>query len=220
MFGLWRPWQADSASGRSVTVTGTGKVTAQPDYYQFNPSYQKATTNELSAQLSAVTAKLKELGVQDKDIQLQGNAYSNPQPLGDKTTLLAPDNQTNYAYLTIKVSNKELAQKVQDYIATTGAQGQLTPSPSFSDEKQKQLKDQARDKAISDAKAQADKTAKNLGAKLGRVIEIKDSGETNDIFPMDASSSRAATQETKSSLPIFSGEQDVSFTVQATFEIK
>jgi uncharacterized protein YggE len=89
MFALWRPWQ-DSGSSRRVTVTGTAKVTAEPDNYQFNPSYQKTTTEELNTQLNSVTTKLKELGVASKDITVQSSAYNNPQPL----TTYVPDRQS------------------------------------------------------------------------------------------------------------------------------
>jgi uncharacterized protein YggE len=216
MFALWRPWQ-DSGSNRRVTVTGTAKVTAEPDNYQFNPSYQKTTTEELNTQLNSVTTKLKELGVASKDITVQSSAYNNPQPL----TTYVPDRQSTYAYLTIKVTNKDLAQKVQDYIATTGAQGQLTSSPSFSDDKQKQLTDQAREKAIADARVQAGKTAKNLDAKLGKVIEIKDADDTsNGPINIQNGLAAGANLDAKASTPIYAGQQDVTFTVQVTFELK
>ena len=130
MIGIWKPWQASGGTDRTVTVTGTGKITAEPDYYQFSPSFQKATTAELNTQVNTVTAKLKELGVAEKDIQVQSSAYKS----ADSTSPMiapAPEKDATYAYLTVKVASKELAQKVQDYIGTTGAQGQLTAYPFF-----------------------------------------------------------------------------------------
>jgi uncharacterized protein len=215
MFALWRPWQNNN-SHRTITVTGTAKITAEPDKYQFNPSYQKTTTDELNAQLATVTTKLKELGVEAKNITVQSSSYGNAQPL----TSYTPEKQSTYAYLTIQVSNKDLAQKVQDYIATTGAQGQLTSSPSFSDDKQKQLTEQARDKAIADAKAQAGKTAENIDAKLGKVIEVKDSDNNSGPITIQNGVARGVNLDAKASSPIYAGQQDITFTVQVTFEIK
>lgn len=220
MLAFWRPWQVNGVSDRTITVTGTGKITAQPDTYQFNPSYQKPTTAELNTVVNDVTNKLKELGVKEKDIQLQASAYDDPKPLGDKMIAPAPDQSGTSAYLTIKVDSKELAQKVQDYITSSGAQGQLTPQPAFSVDKQKQLKEEARDKAIDDAKAQASKTANNLDTKLGRVVEIKDSTEFGGVYPLAAESARGATMDAGSKLPVFSGEQEITFAVLVTFEIK
>jgi uncharacterized protein len=221
MFAIWQPWQSTSST-RKITVTGTAKVTAEPDMYQFSPSYQKATTEELNTQLNTVTVKLKELGVESKHITVQSSAYGSPQPLNDKTTTIAPapDRQTNYAYLTIKVSNKELAQKVQDYLATTGAQGQLTSTPSFSDDKQKQLLEQAKEKAIADAKSQGSKTASNLDAKLGKVLEIKDADEYNGPITLEGRSTASVNLDAKASTPIYAGEQDITFQVIVTFELK
>lgn len=227
MLATWRPWQDSTAVTRTISVTGTGKVTAEPDYYQFNPTYQNsnadtaAAISELNAHLKTVTDKLKELGVQDKDIQVQSSSYDAPKPASAEY-LIAPVQSATSAYLTIKVPNKELAQKVQDYLATTDATGQSTPYPSFSDDRQKELKSQAREKAIADAKTQAEKTAQNLGAKLGKVVEVKDSADTT-IFPYQdsvSSSSAEPARDIATSLPIYPGEQDVSFTVQTVFEIK
>lgn len=212
MLGFWRPWQADAASDRKITVSGTGKVTTAPDIYQFNPSYQKPTTEELNSTVTTVTDKLKELGVEEKDIQVQSNAYRTLEisPI--------PDQEGTYAYLTIKVDNKELAQKVQDYIATSGATGQLTAYPSFSDEKQRQLKEEARDKAIEDAKSKGDKTAKQVDAKLGKVIEVKDK-ENNFGNIMERGQSDAKSSASPS-MAIYAGEQDVTFSVEVIFQIK
>ncbi len=215
MCALWQPWDT-SDTKRTISITGTGKISAAPDTYQFNPSFQKPTSAELNAQVKTVTDKLKELGVAEKDITLQTSASS-----GSKEMMVAPapPQDSNYAYITIKVSNKELAQKVQDYISSTDAQGQLTPYPIFSDDKQKQLKDEARQKAIADAKSQAAKTASGVDAKVGKVIEIKDADGTFAI-PMLESGSARDSASSSTSLPILAGEQEVSFSVQVVFELK
>jgi uncharacterized protein YggE len=220
MLGFWQPWE-DTSVKRTITVTGTGKVTAEPDYYQFNPTYSKSTTAELNTHITDVTKKLKELGVADKDILLQSSAYDTPKVSSDASLIAPapPETDSNVAYLTIKVTGKELAQKVQDYIATTEAEGQLTPYPMFSDDKQKELKNQAREKAIADAKDQAQKTAEGVGAKVGKATEIKDTDDGYG-FPLLESGSTADAMTVSASLPIYPGEQDVTFTIQATFEIK
>lgn len=218
MLGLWQPWDSNTAR-RTISVTGTGKITATPDNYQFNPSFQKATSAELNAQVAAVTARLKELGVAEKDISLQSSSFSAP-----KTMIApAPEQDANYAYITIKVSTKELAQKVQDYITTTDAEGQLTPYPNFSDDKLKQLQEEARDKALTDAKTKAVKTAGNLNAKLGKVVEFKDAENSFGVYPLAGSEKAIDSAERPSvqgSVPIYPGEQEISVSVQAVFEIK
>lgn len=221
MLAIWQPWQTDDSNTRTITVSGTGKVTAQPDTYQFNPTYQKATTEEVNTTVSTVTAKLKELGVEDKHIQVQSSAYRTMTGAAEPMIAPAPDRNTASAYLTIKVSNKELAQKVQDYIATTGAEGQLTANPSFSDDKQKQLKEEARNKAIADAKSKADKTAQQVNAKLGKVLEVKDSdNDFGILMKTNAASDAISSAEGNSGLSIYAGEQDISFTVEVVYQIK
>jgi uncharacterized protein YggE len=77
-------------------------------------------------------------------------------------------------------------------------------------------------KAIADAKKKAGQTASELGTKLGKVVSITD--QNNGIFPMSYSGavSTMAIEDkaTVSSLPVLSGKQEVSMTVEVVYEIK
>jgi uncharacterized protein YggE len=217
---LWSPWTA-SATKRTITISGEATQKAEPDEYQFSPNYNKKGTDratiqkELADKINGIIAKLKTLGVAESDITLASSTYDNYYNDGS--------NEVTSNSLTVTVNNKDLSQKVQDYLLTTTPEGQITPYPTFSTTKRKKLEDETRSLAITDAKAKAQRTADELGAKLGKVVSISD--QNNGIVPMMASglvSSSAGDAKTidVASLPVLSGKQDVSFTVQVVYEIK
>ncbi len=218
MLALWQPWR-DSGELRKITVAGHARIKAQPDYFQFSPMYQRDNTNrdqaisELNAHIAVVVEDLKKLGIEERYIELQTSAYDQPyiQPLKRGENAVT-------SHLTVKAVNKELAEKAQEYLLTTSPQGTITPAPTFSEEKRKKLEDEARDKAIADAKLQAERTARQVGAKLGKILEIKDT-VGGGIVPYGPEAI-ALDSATSSTLPILSGEQEISFSVEAIFEIK
>jgi len=216
MFALWRPWEGNSE--RKITITGEASVEATPDEFVFYPRYERsgADTQALKAELATfgtqLQTKLKELGVKEDDITLDSSSYDYgiAKPEGDSTPTVTLS-------VTITTPTRELAQKVQDYLATTDAKGQLTAQAQFSDAKRRELENQARDKAIEDARGKADRTARNLDARLGKVVEVKDQqGFGIEPFARD----QAASSQGSSSLPVTPGKDTVTFTVEVVFELR
>lgn len=217
MLAIWKPWEATGASERTITVTGTAEITAEPDEYVFNPSYESKAADEQAAlaastaKTTEIVAKLKELGVPDRKIETNTSGYRN---------YYDDEGQTYYAYLTVTVDKKELAQKVQDYLLTTGPSGSVSPLANFSKAKRKQLEDQGRDQATKDARAKADQSAANLGFKVGKVKSVKD--QVNEYFPAyDTPEAGAAGADAKvMSLPIQQGEDDLTYRVVVTYYVR
>lgn len=225
---LWKPWQANiKASDRTVTVTGTTTIKAEPDEFVFYPSYRFSNTSgqaaltAMTAKSNEIVAKLKELGVPDSKIKTNAANYKesySPPPDDTNTTTLS---------LTVTVGTKELAQKVQDYLLTTSPSGSVTPQSSFSSAKQKQLENQARAKAEEDARSRADQSAKNLGFKVVKVKSVED-GNLNYIGPCGPGSLQCATTQSlgaerdasSSQLTLQPGENELPYSVRVTFYIR
>jgi uncharacterized protein len=226
MLGMWRPWEGSKAQ-RTITVTGTAEIEATPDEFTFAPYFQRtgSDTSALKTELNTfgdkLQTELKKLGVYDRDITLNSNSYEQPsiEPAMPNSQPVSSDQNTVTLSVSIKASTKTLAQKVQDYLATTDAKGQLTASANFSQTKSRQLEDQARDKATQDARDKADRTAKNLGGSVGKVISVKDSPNQSIVYPL-AASGAAVDSTTKSSLPVTPGTDKVNFSVEAVFELR
>lgn len=223
MLAIWRPWQESASSiPRKITITGQAIIKEEPDQYQFNPYYEKDSIAEISALNDQIIKKLKELGVTDSQIKNNSSNYGSSEiyysaPLDgyEKTTLS----------ITITLPNKDLTQKVQDYLLTTNPKGSITPYPSFSTSKQKELTDKARDLAIADAKLRADKTAGGFDAKIGKVLEVGEGQKDSGIYPLfDTTTLEAPASlggESKdNSISIQPGEDEFSYSVTVVFALR
>ena len=123
--------------------------------------------------------------------------------------------------ITATVTDKALAQGVSDYLATTKATGQVTPNAVFTKDTQTKLDLSARSKASDDAKAKATATAKQLDARVGRVVKISDI-TSPWIYATDSSGGVTMPQSTKSSggPTIQPGTNDVTYSFTVEFELK
>jgi uncharacterized protein len=167
-----KPWQqATSGETRKITISGEATLEAEPDEYVFYPSWEKSTQDEITALNDSLLKGLKEVGVEDSSIKNNASVYDDYRPMPAVEPGQPEKSLVRTLSLTITVGNKDLAQKVQDYLLTTSPQGAITPSVQFSTQKQKTLEDEARSAAIADAKKRAETTASGLDAKVGKVLE-------------------------------------------------
>lgn len=228
MLLLWKPWEARiSADSRTVKVTGETTLKAEPDEYVFYPNYQfkaadKATAlDQANKKNEELVAKLKGLGVDSSKIKTNTNGYEDTKYLPSGQ----PTEDPSYVYtlvVTVTVGNKDLAQKIQDYLDTTSPIGSVSPQATFSSAKRKQLESQARDAATEDARTKAEQNAKNLGFKVGAVKEVSD-GQGFDVMPLTsgrgeiALDSRMAVSASPSLQP---GENEINYSVTVTYFVK
>jgi len=223
MLAAWQPWNdSGKNSSRKITITGQATIKAEPDQYQFSPYYERDTTAEVTALNDQIIKGLNNLGVSDAQIKNNVSKFNKPQfspevPGGDQE-------KVNLS-LTITLPNKDLVQKVQDYLVTTNPNGSITPYPSFSTQQQKELTDRARGQAISDAKQRADKTASGLDARIGKVLEISEVQPGGGVFPYltgNQSEPSIATDggAAESSIAVQPGENEFSYSVKVTFALK
>ncbi len=224
---VWRPWEGSRAT-RTITVIGEADVKATPDEFLFTPYYERTGSDaaKLKTELDTFGNKLLDdvvkLGITKDNITLTSTSYGQASDGGTAATEPAmPGGKsvqpTATLSVTITAPSKELAQKIQNYLGSTDAKGQLTAQAVFSKEKRKELENQARDKATDDAKTKASETAAKLGVSVGKVKEVKDSVRSGSIFPMNAS---GVAEDSKSSLPVTPGRDSVSVNLEIVFELK
>ncbi len=219
MLLIWKPW-SPTDSTRTIDVTGEARLTAEPDEFVFYPTYdfknadKAAALAEVSKKSDEVVAKLKELGVADKDIKTNSSGYDFPYYSDTSSPVL-----TYTLQLTVTIGNRELAQKVQDYLVTTTPTGAISPQATFSDTKRRELESKARDEATKEARAKAEQSAENLGFKIGKVKSVQDGlGFGNDILPLNARGIAEDTATTK--LGIQPGENEFTYSVSVTYYLR
>jgi uncharacterized protein YggE len=171
MLFLWKPWQESKTSNRTISITGEASLSAEPDEYVFSPSYEFSDTNKEAAlvamnkKAAELTTSLKSLCVSDSKIKNNAGSYGRGSYLPTEKT---NSSSTYTLSFNVVLSNKELAQKVQDYLITTKPTGTISPYTQFSKDKSKQLESRARDEATKDARSKAEQSANNLGFKIGK----------------------------------------------------
>jgi uncharacterized protein YggE len=224
MLIAWKPWVSRTESGRTITVSGESKITAEPDEYTFQPSYELKDSSK-DAALAALTKKseeivkkLKELGVASSKIQVNSDGY-------DYYYYNETSNDFTYTLrLTVKVSKGDLVQKVQDYLVSTTPTGQVSPQAEFSTTLRKSLESKARDEATRDARAKADQSAKNLGFKVSKVKSVTDgTGSFGSVSPMLMNGSDISAKvdvPESSSLVVQPGENDLTYSVTVVYYIR
>ncbi|MFZ1812689.1 MAG: SIMPL domain-containing protein [Candidatus Saccharimonadales bacterium] len=222
MLALWRPWQPRyDAQTRTIDASGEATVKAVPDQYVFYPVYtfkdadKTAALDASTKKTQAVVDGLKKLGVNDTAIKTAVNGYQDGM-------YNANSSSGGYVYsvsLTITLTDKDVSQKVQDYLVTTSPEGSVSPQPMFSDAKRKELEKTAREAAAKDARSKAEQLAKDLGGQVGDVKSITDGAGFGGVMPM-YDKAITSVAPASGSLTLQPGENELNYTVTVVYYLR
>ncbi len=207
---------ADAA--RTLSVMGQGTATAPPDMAMFDVAVvtQAGTAGEAMAANNEAAQRTLEVlrgsQIADKDLQTSrfdiNPIYKNsrdgrsPEIMGYQVT-----NQVH-----VVVRSLPSLGKVLDAVVQAGS-NQISGIRFDIDHKDGVL-NQARSRAVQDARARAELYAQASGVKLGKVLNIQESGAA---APQPRPMMRMAMAE--ASVPVATGEQELSASVSMTFEL-
>jgi len=209
---------------RTITVNGMGKAGSSPDMATINSGVlsvsktaQQAlqTNNKLMEQLMGI---LKSKNIADNDIQTSGFSvypeyYRDPSPRGTtKANQISGYRVSNN--VSVKVRDLKRLGEVLDSLVQGGS-NQIS-GVQFSIANAEEVQNDARKKAVVDARARAELYATATGTKVGKVISIS---EQVIQSPRPMPQMRMAMAEAASSVPIASGEQEVTATVNVMYEL-
>jgi uncharacterized protein len=217
--------QAPVAEGtpvRTVSVVGQGSVSARPDMATINLGVETyaATVAEASkqnaGQMDAVLAKLKELGVAEKDIQTSNYSISfdqgNTSIRGTETAAASQYRVSN----TVLVKVRDLAKVGTVLDGVTGVGANQVWGISFTVNDEAPLEAQARAKAADDARQRAEDLARLHKVQVGDVLTIAETSVSTPVYralDMAASAKGAGTS-------INPGEVEYTYQVQVTYLLK
>jgi uncharacterized protein YggE len=215
-----------SANIRTMSVSGTGKVTMVPDIAYINIGV-RSEEDEVSDALSGNTAQalkiseaLQKMGVEEKDIQTTNfNVYPMQQYDTDgkvtKTTYVVEN--------TVNVTVRDLAQlgKLLDTTVKAGANNIYGISFDVNEEAKNAALDQARDLAINDAKTKAGAIATASGVTLGEIqsINVYSSGGVTAVYDSKYGMG-GATEAAVAEVPVSAGTLVITFEANLSYEIK
>ena len=206
-----------------ISVSGQGIIYVTPDIVnlQLGIQTQAKTVADAQSQAAAamnnVLAALTANNVARADIQTQNY---NIQQTTTWDSIKQQQVITGYEvnnYVNVKI--RDITQTGTIIDAVTAAGGDLTRvnSVQFALNDPTSENNQAREKAMVDAKTTASQLAASAGVKLGNPISISES-EVSPITPFYAGAQMAANGA--SSTPISAGELEITVTVQVTYTIQ
>ena len=211
---------------RTITVTGQGKAASPPDMATINSGVATtaATAKEALAANNVAMEKLMEVlksrGIESKDIQTSGfgvypeYARRNPGQRGNNNQARITGYRVNNN-VTVRVRNLPRLGEILDALVESGSN--RISGVSFSISEPRAIQNKARMDAVDDARGRAELYAQATGARVGKVIAIS---EQPIRQPQPAFGARMAmVSEVTSSVPVATGEQQVSATVNVIYEL-
>jgi uncharacterized protein len=208
----------------TISVTGEGRISAAPDMAEISMGVLSegesagAALKANNSSMAALHDVLKQRGVAAKDIQTSNLSiqprYSQPNPIqqqrGEFVPRIVGYNVTNT--VTVQVRDLDHLGELLDAVVTAGA-NQLY-GISFRVDQSQALLDEARKRAMSDAKRKAELLTGEAKVILGQAIHISEG--TGSTPPMPKAMFRGMAMAADS-VPIASGEQELSVTVSVVY---
>jgi len=221
-FGVKSFNEMDNISDRqnTISVTGKGEIFIKPDIAKISVSVEKEAVSIADVQKQATDAInkivefLKSSGIEDKDIKTTN--YSIYPRYDYLRTGQVFRGYVVSQTLDVKIRKIDDAGKI--LAGATSAGANQIGGVSFTVDNEEAVKQEARQKAIADAKEKARQLAKDLGIKIGRLTNFSESGNGDIIMPYAMKSETLGTGGPEPEIP--SGENKVTVTVNLTYQIK
>lgn len=219
--------QGSEKTARVMTVNGEGHVMAKPDMAVVSVGVKtqgRAPADALdanNARMDAVFKAIDGLGVESKDVQTSNFSLTPRYAMRDPKNPDAPfEPGTIVGYnasnqVTVQLRDlRKLGDALDAFIATAGANNLQGVSFDFSDPTP--IMDEARKKAVADARRKAALYAEGAGVKLGPIQSISEGG---GYYPRPVYAMGGAA-EMKAAVPVAPGESRISANVSLTYEIQ
>jgi hypothetical protein len=217
------PAGESAATPRTVSVTGSGKVSLTPDiayisigvHTEGKDAAQTVASNNEQAQ--AVTDALQESGVDAKDIQttnfsIYPQQQYDPQgkPTGEITYIV-----DNTVFVTVR--DLETLGDLLDAAVQAGANS--INGIQFDVADRSEALSEARQKAMEDARTQAEELAQAAGVALGQVMTIS-SYTSGAPIPVAYGKGGGFAAAEAASVPVSAGEMILTVDVSVVYEIQ
>lgn len=209
----------DKPVERTVTVSATGTVSAEPDIVHVSTGVvaEAETAREALTRNSALMKKvvdgLKSAGVAAADIQttaLEVEPRYAPEKDRRQGQIIGyrVSNQ-------VRITSRDIARlgEILDQVVTLGAN--RINAIQFEVSRAEELKDEARRQAMANARRRAELYATGAGAEVGQVLTISEDGYVGGPVPRQMMKSAAAE-----AIPIERGSQMLEVRVNVTWALK
>lgn len=233
-----------ATNANTVSFDGEGRISAVPDIAAISFSIvTEATTSKAAQDANSAKSKkvvdfLKSQKIDDKDIKTTGYnvypQYSNyPRPCPLEVQMMEPPGGTAPSYpcisdkqqisgyqvsqsFEVKIRDLEKISTVLDGLVTQGAN--QVNNLGFQIDDIEKVKDEARALAIKDAKEKANSLKRQIGIRLGKIVNYSEGGGY-PIYMLKAETADGRGGEVPGpSIP--AGENEIVVNVTITYQIK
>jgi uncharacterized protein YggE len=205
----------------AISVTGEASVSVPPDLAWVDAGVASDGKSAREAQetnndaMAKVLALLKAAAIDDKDVQTSRLSlqpqYSPGRP--GPASPIAGYRASNR--VTVRLHDVGRVARVIDALVSAGAND--IGNVSFGVSQASKLLDDAREKAIADARRKAEVYAKAAGVSLGAPLSISEQGAPQPVFRAKVG---AVAPMAAAPTPIAQGEETLSVSVAVTWAIK
>lgn len=206
----------------TITISGEGKVTAIPDIAKISLGIQTEKWKVIDAQrentekMNIIIKELKGMDISKDDIKTANySIYPRYDWNEGKQTLRGYTVSQN---VEVKIRDLEKISNVLDMAATTGAN--QVGGLNFTIDEPEDLRQEAREKALANAKEKVEALAKVAGVKLGKLVSFNENSASPYPIYQDYSVKSLGLGGGAEAAPdIEPGSQEIIVNVTVTYEV-
>jgi len=217
---LAAPAWAQTVPPPAISVTGEATVSVAPDQAQIDGGVTsdartaRGASDANNAAMGKVLLALKGAGIEEKDYQTSRLSlqpqFATPSKASERAQGILSFRASNR--VTVKIRDVTKVANVIDVLVSAGANE--IGGIHFTVTQASKVLDEAREKAIADARRKAEIYAKAAGVTLGEPISISEEGAPVPVFRGKVAAPMAA------GAPVAQGEEMLSVTVSVSWAIK
>lgn len=218
----------------TFSVSGEGRAKITPDSATVSVGVQaegataQVAQSQMNENINKVVNAIKALGIPEKDIQTENyNVYEAPEDIrplsisSDSVTTAVAPKQAGTRYMantniSVKVQKIDLANKVLDVATQNGAT--QVGGVQFDTEDKSSAENEARQKAVEDAKKKAETAAKAAGFQLGKIINYTENAGGG--YPVAYDMKMEAAGRTSAPTQVQPGENELVISVTLFYEVR
>jgi uncharacterized protein YggE len=211
------PALAQTVPPPAISVTGEATVSVAPDQAQIDGGVTsdaktaRETSEANNAAMGKLLLALKGAGIEEKDTQTSRLSLQ-PQYAPNRTGTSPITGYRASNRVTIRLRDVTKVANVIDVLVGAGAND--ISGINFMVSQASKLLDEAREKAIADARRKAEIYAKAAGVTLGDPISISEEGAPVPLYRGKVAAPMAA------GAPVAQGEETLSVTISVSWAIK
>ncbi len=222
-----QPVNVSLNSQTGIWVTGSGKIPVAPDIAMLNLGVSAQMSNiadtqgQASAAMDKVMQALKDKGIEKADIQTTQFNIDQVTRWDDSSQQSKITGYRVSNMVNVKVRALENVAAVIDAVVAAGGDNVRFSGISFSVEKPEKYYGEAREHAMQDAKANAEKLASLAGVNLGKVTYVTENQGSQPYYYNGINSGvRESLGLNAMDTPISIGQTDIVVSVTVNYSIQ